>query len=105
MIFKGPNTFNGPYKLKAGQAPMKGYVEKTISYRMAYPDKKAPKKAGPVKPPLGTAHKAKAASVAPVKKKAASVAPKKKAASVAPVKKKARKNIIPNAHPWDEYGP
>ena len=65
---------------------MKGYVEKTISYRMAYPDKKAPKKAGPVKPPLGTAHK-------------------KKAASVAPVKKKARKNIVPNAHPWDEYGP
>ena len=64
---------------------MKGYVEKTISYRMAYPDKKA-------------------ASVAP-KKKAASVAPKKKAASVAPVKKKARKNIVPNAHPWDEYGP
>ena len=60
-----------------------------IDYYMAYPKpgkkKAAPKKAGPVKPPLGTAHKAKAASVAP--------------------KKKARKNIVPNAHPWDEYGP
>ena len=86
-----------------------GMTKVHIDYYMAYPKpgkkKAAPKKAGPVKPPLGTAHKAKAASVAPVKKKAASVAPKKKAASVAPVKKKARKNIVPNAHPWDEYGP
>ena len=40
-------TFKGPYKLKAGEAPMAGYVVKAISYRMAYPKpkEKAPKRA------------------------------------------------------------
>ena len=89
-------TFKGPYKLKAGEAPMAGYVVKAISYRMAYP-----KKTKPVKPPLGTAHKAKAASVAPVKKKAPIAYTKKMSKNVTVRKRKAPLN----AHPWDEYGP
>ena len=41
----------GPYKLKSGETPIEGYTAKTITYRMAYPKKKAPavKKRAPSK--------------------------------------------------------
>ena len=58
----------GPYKLKSKEAPMAGYVAKTISYRMAYPKSK---------------EKAPAAKKAPSKNVTIRKPPKKAAANTA----------------------
>ena len=59
LLLNDNRMMKGPYKLKKGEAPMKGYIDKTITYRMAYPTPKgrAPAKKAPAPKPQAPAKK------------------------------------------------